>query len=172
MSEKLRHLHKNTRSCVENKCCCPRTVNFSNVNFTSKYLYHQNQYSKTRDSKCLALIAQMVRAFGTNPKVGVRVPLRSRHFLSQTLWYFHKNIRSCVENESCCPRTVNILNVNFTPKIFPTETHRNLKSREISFAHHLFLRHPTFWKLHRAQQWFCPLLALSKMSKRFDNYNE
>ena len=35
------HFHKNTRSCVENECCCPRTVNisnvnFSNVNFTSK----------------------------------------------------------------------------------------------------------------------------------------
>ena len=28
--------HKNTRSCAENECCCPRTVNISNVNFTSK----------------------------------------------------------------------------------------------------------------------------------------
>ena len=31
--------------------------------------------------------------------------------------YFHKSIRSCVENECCCPRTVNISNVNFTSKI-------------------------------------------------------
>ena len=71
---------------------------------------------KTWDSKSLALIAQMVRAFGINPKVVVRVPLRSRHFLSQKLWQFHKNIRSCVENEYCCMRTVNMSNVNFTLK--------------------------------------------------------
>ena len=47
-------------------------------------------------------------------RLGVRVPLRSRHFLSQKLWYFHKNTRSCVQNECCCPRKVNISNVNFT----------------------------------------------------------
>ena len=29
-------LHKNTRSCAENECCYPRTINISNVNFTSK----------------------------------------------------------------------------------------------------------------------------------------
>ena len=27
---------KNTRPCVENECCCPRTVNISNVNLTLK----------------------------------------------------------------------------------------------------------------------------------------
>ena len=60
----------------------------------------------------------MVRAFGMNPKVvGVRVPFRSRHFLSQKLWHFHKNTRSCVENECCWPRTVNVSNVIFTSKI-------------------------------------------------------
>ena len=41
-------------------------------------------------------------------------PLRSRHFLYQKLWSFHKNTHSCVENECCCPCTANILNVNFT----------------------------------------------------------
>ena len=51
-----------------------------------------------------------------NWKLEVRVPLRLRHFLSQKLWHFHKNIHSCVENECCCPYTVNISNVNFTPK--------------------------------------------------------
>ena len=66
------------------------------------------------DNWCLALIAQIVRAFSMNPKVGVRVPPRSSHFLSQKLWHFHKNIRSCVENEYCCQRTVNSSNVNFT----------------------------------------------------------
>ena len=59
----------------------------------------------------------MVRAFCMNPKVGVRFPgLRSRHFLSQNLWHFHKSTRSCVKNECCCPRRVNISNVNFTLK--------------------------------------------------------
>ena len=49
--------------------------------------------------------------------LGVRVLLRSKHFLPQNLWHFHKNTRSCVENECCCPRTVNISNVNVTSKI-------------------------------------------------------
>ena len=43
---KLWHFHKNIRSCVENECCCPRIVNISNVDFTSKHLYHQSQYEK------------------------------------------------------------------------------------------------------------------------------
>ena len=46
--------------------------------------------------------------------LGVQVPLKSKHFLSQKLWHFHKNIRLCVENECCCLRTVNISNINFT----------------------------------------------------------
>ena len=80
LSSKHWHFHKNIRSCVENEWWCPRRVNISNVNFTNIYIYHQSQYSKIWDSKCLALITQMLRAFGINPKVGLRVPLRSRHF--------------------------------------------------------------------------------------------
>ena len=49
---------------------------------------------------------------------GVRVALRSRYNLSQKLWHFHKNICSYVENEWCCPRTVNMSNVNFTSKMY------------------------------------------------------
>ena len=48
----------------------------------------------------------------------VRVPLRSRHFLFQKLCHFHKNTRSCIENECCCPCTANISNVKFTSKIY------------------------------------------------------
>ena len=33
---KLRYFPKNTRSCVENECCCPRTVKIPNVNFIFK----------------------------------------------------------------------------------------------------------------------------------------
>ena len=50
-------------------------------------------------------------------RLGVRVPRRSRQLLSRKLWHFHKNTRSCVENECCYPRTVNISNLNFTSKI-------------------------------------------------------
>ena len=81
LSQKLWYFHKNTRWCVENECCCPCTVNISNVYFTSKISIPPWPVF----SKCLALIVQMVKAFSMNPKVGVRVPLRSRHFLSQKL---------------------------------------------------------------------------------------
>ena len=37
--------------------------------------FSHNQCSKTWDRKCLALIAQMVRAFGMNPKVGGSSPV-------------------------------------------------------------------------------------------------
>ena len=49
--------------------------------------------------------------------IAVAIISRSRHCLSQKIWHFHKNTRSCVENECCCPRAVNISNVNFTLKI-------------------------------------------------------
>ena len=114
LSQKLWHFDKDTRSCVENECCCPRTVNISNVNFTSKISMPPEPVFKTWDSKWLALIAQMVRAFGMNPRNGRSSPPQVETFLSQKLWRFHKNTRSCVENECCCPRTGDISNVDFT----------------------------------------------------------
>ena len=51
-------------------------------------------------------------------RLGVRVPLTARHFLSQKLCHVHKSIRSCVENECCCPHTVHISNVNFASNIY------------------------------------------------------
>ena len=74
-SVNFRHFHKNIRVWAENEWCCSRTVNISNVNFTSKYLHRHSQYSNTRDSKCLALVAQVGRIFGMNwgsipPQVG------------------------------------------------------------------------------------------------------
>ena len=47
----------------------------------------------------------MVRTFGMNPKVGGSSSPQVETFLSQKLWHFHKNTRSYVENECCCPRT-------------------------------------------------------------------
>ena len=66
----------------------------------------------------MALIAQMVRPLGMNPKVGVRVSLRSRHFLSQSLPHCHKNIRSGVENRCCCLCTGNISYDSFTQNTY------------------------------------------------------
>ena len=43
---------------------------FQMLTLLKKYLYCQSQCSKTWDSKCLALIPQMVRAFGMYPKFG------------------------------------------------------------------------------------------------------
>ena len=36
LSQKLRHFDNDTCSRVENECCCPHTVNISNVNFIKK----------------------------------------------------------------------------------------------------------------------------------------
>ena len=47
---------------------------FQMLTSLKKYLYRQSQYKKTWDSKSLALIAQMVGAFGMNPKVGDSSP--------------------------------------------------------------------------------------------------
>ena len=59
-------------------------LTFQMITLLQVYLYRQSQYSKTWDSKCLALIAQIVRAFGMNPKVAVLVTLRSRRFCLNT----------------------------------------------------------------------------------------
>ena len=45
-------------------------LSFQMLTLLQKYQYRQCQYSKTWDSKCLAVIAQVVRAFGMNPNVG------------------------------------------------------------------------------------------------------
>ena len=76
----------------------------------------------------MALTAQVLWAFGMNPKVGGSRPLRSRHFLSLNLRHFHKNIRSWVKIEWWCSRPVNISNVNY------------FKSFDISYIHVPFLR--------------------------------
>ena len=56
----------------------------SSKSYLKKCLYQHSQNLKTWDSKCLALIAQMVRTFGLNPKVGGSSPLRSDIFRLKT----------------------------------------------------------------------------------------
>ena len=63
----------------------------------------------------------------------------------------------------------------------PSETHLKTKSREISFAHNLFLIYPIVWCfisqlpnrvwiLYRAQRWYCR--ALYKISYRLDKWKK
>ena len=87
----------------------PLLSHMRNVNF--KYLYRQNQYSKSWDSKCLALIAQIVIAFGMIRWI--------RRLGSKKKLTLKKNMRSCVKNECCCPRTVNISNLTYKKSISP-----------------------------------------------------
>ena len=54
--------------------------------------------------------------FGLNPTVGGSSLFGSRHFRSQKLWHFQKNVRSWVESEWHCLWTADISNVNFTNK--------------------------------------------------------
>ena len=61
--------HKTSFRELKNECCWPHKLNISNVNFTTKNLYRQSQYSRTWNGRCLALIAQVVRGFGMNPEV-------------------------------------------------------------------------------------------------------
>ena len=80
-----------------------------------KYLYRQNQYEKNMGQQMSGLIAEMVTAFGMNPKVGGFESRSGRDiFCPKKLWHFHKNVHSCVENEYCCRCTVNISNITFT----------------------------------------------------------
>ena len=129
LSQKLWPFHKNIRSRVEINAVARAQLTFQRLTLLQNIYTARASVQKHWDSKCLALIAQMVRAFGMSPMVVVRVPLRSRHFLSQKFWRFPKNTQSCVENECCCPRTVNMSNVNFTSKIsvtyFVSTEHQN-----------------------------------------------
>ena len=133
--------NKNIRSCVDDECCCQRTVNISNV-LTASGMNPKvvgSSPPSDRDIFCLKIsdtftttsvnvskmnaVSRAQLAFqmwlehsAWIRRLWVRVPLRSRHFQSQKLWHFPKNTRSCIENECFYPRTVNISNVSFTFK--------------------------------------------------------
>ena len=84
----------------------PRQLTFQMLTLQQKYLYHHSQYSRTCDSKCLALITQVVRAFGM--KVGGSSPPQDETFSVSKISTLSQE---WIENECCCPRTVNISNV-------------------------------------------------------------
>ena len=90
----------------------------TNVNFTHKtakqYLYHQWQYSRTLDRKCLVPVDLMVREFGINPRFGGSSRL---NLLSLTLGYFKLPLyfisnawvlSKTVGNDYCWPCTVTL----------------------------------------------------------------
>ena len=86
LSQKLRHFHKNIRSCVEMNAVARAQLTFHIITLLQKYLYRQSECSKTRDSKCLALIAKMVEEFSMNPKIGGSSPPQVETFsVSKTL---------------------------------------------------------------------------------------
>ena len=64
-------------------------LSFQVLTLLQKYLYRLSQYSHTWDSKCLALLAQVVRTFGMNPKVKGSSPPQAETFSvskTSTLW--------------------------------------------------------------------------------------
>ena len=89
--------------------------------FTAKLMY--NPISSIFDSICRYLqclntyIQRWIDLFPRS-RIVLSVTHRSPigQCLSQKLWHFHKNTRSCVENEWCCRRAVDIYNVNFIKK--------------------------------------------------------
>ena len=84
-------IHVSKRNAV-----APAQLIFQMLTLLKKYRYHQSQYSKTWDSKCLALIAQKVGAFGMNLKVWGSSPRRVETFsVSKTLTYSHEHPFVC-----------------------------------------------------------------------------
>ena len=98
-------------------------LTFEMLTLLKKILYHQSQYSITWDNKCLALIAQVVRQFGMNPKVGDSSPPQVETFCLLNLRHFHENIHSWVENKCCCPCTVDISNVTYKTASYQSKLH-------------------------------------------------
>ena len=132
LSQTLWHFHKNTRLSKVN--AVSSVVNISNVYF-KMIIPPEPVFNNMVEQitippepvftkQCLGMIAQMVRAFGMSPKVGVRSPLTSRYFLSQTLWHFHKNTR--LSKVNAVSSVVNISNVYFKMIIPPEPVFNNM----------------------------------------------
>ena len=95
--------------------------------FRNRYVYHRSSASRLVKVVYLLVIqihwTTDVWAWQLNwlehsariRRLGVRVPLRSKHL---NLRHFHKNIRSWVEYQCCCPHIVKISSVNFTSKMY------------------------------------------------------
>ena len=130
LSQNLWHFQKNIRSCVKNKCCCPGTVNIWNVNFIPKISKPPEPVlKKTWNSECLALIAQMVRAFGMNPKVGGSSPPQVETISvtkTLTLWQEHPFVcRKWMRMRLVLTITYRVCFV-FVPCVEPTEPYFSL----------------------------------------------
>ena len=115
LSENLWHFPKSTRSCVENECCCPRTVNISNVNFILKISILPVPVFNTMGQQMYGPDSSTgYNIWHESERWGFETPSGRDIFMSRKLWHFPKNSRLCVEIEWSCPHTVHISNVNFT----------------------------------------------------------
>ena len=70
-------------------------LTFQMLTSLQKYLYRLSQYSKPWDRQYLALIAQMVRAFGMNPKVGGSSPPQVSFSVSKSFTLSHEHPLMC-----------------------------------------------------------------------------
>ena len=78
------------------------------------YVYHQSQFSNTWDSKCVALIVQVVRAYGMNPKVGGSPRVETFSVSKMSTLSKEQLFRS--RDLMLLSMHINISNVNFTEK--------------------------------------------------------
>ena len=109
LSQRLLHFHNNIRWSVENECCCPCKVNISNVNFATEMCMPPEPIFKNMGQQMS----------GPDSSNGQSIRHESEGcgiFCLKNIRHFHKNIRSWIENECCCPHTFDISNVNFTIK--------------------------------------------------------
>ena len=115
----------------------------SNVNLTTKISIPPKPLYTNMGQKCLALIAQIDAWIRS---LGVRVPLMSRHYLSQKLILSQRHPFLSL-NECYFQRTVNLPNVNFITKIYIFETyhlvHRCFLSAKSIIRH--FRQSRSFW---------------------------
>ena len=59
------------------------------------------------------ITVQWMMSANSRIRLGLQIVFICLYSTPSQLWHFPKNTRSCVENECCCPRTVNMSNVNF-----------------------------------------------------------
>ena len=72
------------------------------------YMYIYIKYENYKENMLVEVYSAWIRSLGFESPSGRDI------FCLKKLWHFHKNTRSCDEYKCCCPRTVDILNVNFT----------------------------------------------------------
>ena len=137
--EVLKWYMKKKKNFEKSKTCKNNQRSSENKIFAKNVNYVKKKYKKATRAIIQNIGQQMSGPDSSNcwsirdESQGWGSPIRSRHFLSQNVWHLHKNIHSLVENELCCPREVNISNVNFTSKILLIVMYAKVKPIAIKF---------------------------------------